>query len=620
MATDNMETNDTTSKVPSDQKIHTHTKNDRNRARSNKQHANKRDRGGRLGKRAWEDRARDNEKEGEEEKTSDGEQPNHTDWRELKKRRKTKTNNEPSFMNIQFPQAEIAAEERRPKRKVAVMIGYSGTGYHGLQINHSLKTIEGDLFAAFVAANAIAKVNADDPKKTSFVRCARTDKGVHAGGNMVSLKLIIEDPDIVSKINEHLPPQIRVWGIERTNNNFNCHQSCDSRWYEYLIPSYCLLPPHPESYLGKEVLQSVKEHGLEEDYARRLGSVKDYWDDVEKNDIQPLLNKLEPGVRDAVVARLWSSSVKPATEGSEIKEATMAERDLSREQPELNNDSTMVPLPADSTNAEATDGQAATVETAAGEGAELETKVISPVMKAFRECRVAYVAAKRRYRVTPDRLDQLQEGLDHFVGTKNYHNYTILKTFNDPSAKRNIRSFIVDRTPIQYEDTEWLSMKVHGQSFMMHQIRKMVGMAALVTRCATPLERFKQSFSAARISIPKAPSLGLLLERPQFEAYNKRARDSLGLKELDYSKFDEEIKKFKAEFIYRHIYELEEKENSFHTFFHQVDSFKSDYFLWVTAGGIKVAHQRMGPREAIPKELEDQLGDDGALDVDEDEG
>ena len=34
-------------------------------------------------------------------------------------------------MPAAFPAEEIEAEERRPKRKVAVMIGYSGTGYRG---------------------------------------------------------------------------------------------------------------------------------------------------------------------------------------------------------------------------------------------------------------------------------------------------------------------------------------------------------------------------------------------------------------------------------------------------------------------------------------------------------
>lgn len=48
--------------------------------------------------------------------------------------------------------------------------------------------------------------------KVSFMRAARTDKGVHAAGNVVSLKFIGEDPDVVSKINSYLPDQIRVWG------------------------------------------------------------------------------------------------------------------------------------------------------------------------------------------------------------------------------------------------------------------------------------------------------------------------------------------------------------------------------------------------------------------------
>lgn len=46
-------------------------------------------------------------------------------------------------------------------------------------------------------------------------RAARTDAGVHAAGNVVSMKLILNIPgvkDWVSRINEELPPEIRVWG------------------------------------------------------------------------------------------------------------------------------------------------------------------------------------------------------------------------------------------------------------------------------------------------------------------------------------------------------------------------------------------------------------------------
>ena len=33
-----------------------------------------------------------------------------------------------------FSQEEIENEQRRPKKKTAVLIGYSGTGYHGMQL------------------------------------------------------------------------------------------------------------------------------------------------------------------------------------------------------------------------------------------------------------------------------------------------------------------------------------------------------------------------------------------------------------------------------------------------------------------------------------------------------
>ncbi|CAG8464711.1 11324_t:CDS:2 [Ambispora leptoticha] len=80
-------------------------------------------------------------------------------------------------------------EPRKPKRKVAALVGFCGTGYQGMQINPGAKTIEEELFKAFVAAGAISKDNSDDPKKVGLMRAARTDKGVHAAGNVISLKI-----------------------------------------------------------------------------------------------------------------------------------------------------------------------------------------------------------------------------------------------------------------------------------------------------------------------------------------------------------------------------------------------------------------------------------------------
>ncbi|CUA74662.1 tRNA pseudouridine synthase A [Rhizoctonia solani] len=143
---------------------------------------------------------------------------------------------------------------RLPKKKVAVLIGFCGTGYNGMQIQREAgtNTIENTLFDAMVKAGAVSKDNSDDPVKVNFQRAARTDAGVHAAGNVVSLKMITEPPDtpdLVAKLNELLPPEIRVWTFVRATNAFNSspvdRTACDSRVYEYMFPSSALLPPMP---------------------------------------------------------------------------------------------------------------------------------------------------------------------------------------------------------------------------------------------------------------------------------------------------------------------------------------------------------------------------------------
>ena len=45
----------------------------------------------------------------------------------------------------------------------------------------------------------------------SFQRAARTDKGVSAAANLISLKMQLSD-DTLEKLNNTLPKQIRVFG------------------------------------------------------------------------------------------------------------------------------------------------------------------------------------------------------------------------------------------------------------------------------------------------------------------------------------------------------------------------------------------------------------------------
>ncbi|XP_013856749.1 tRNA pseudouridine synthase A, mitochondrial, partial [Austrofundulus limnaeus] len=103
------------------------------------------------------------------------------------------------------------------KRKVVLLMAYSGKGYFGMQRNlgnAQFKTIEDDLVSALIKSGCIPESHGDEMKKMSFQRCARTDKNVSAAGQVVSLKLQLID-DLIKNINEHLPPQIRVLGVKR---------------------------------------------------------------------------------------------------------------------------------------------------------------------------------------------------------------------------------------------------------------------------------------------------------------------------------------------------------------------------------------------------------------------
>lgn len=484
------------------------------------------------------------------------------------------------------------------------MVGYAGTGYKGLQINTKEKTIEGDIFKAFVAAGAISKANANDPKKSALVRCARTDKGVHAAGNVLSLKLIIEDPNVVENINSHLPDQIRIWGIERTTGSFNCYQMCDSRWYEYLIPTYSFIPPHPKSFLGKELLQAAEKEGVLEKFNKLQEDAASFWADAEKEFVQPILDNLDPqlaaDVMEAIHAAEESNEpigknikknkaeVKEAETKEESKEETTTSNEpetqgeqLLKEEPvaevkvEINGGEEIKQNPEVAEEAQAMQGiettgesevkdetmQDGDVKPEADGVTEISKSILTPLEKAVKEVKAAYIKAKKAYRIHESRRQRVQEALDQYVGTYNYHNYTILKTFKDPSSKRHIKSFKIGPKPIIIHDTEWLSLKVHGQSFMMHQIRKMVAMAALVVRCSSPMELIKDTYTAAKISIPKAPSLGLLLEAPVFHNYNEKIAKDFDRERLDFEKYREKMDEFKQREIYDRIFRVENAEN-----------------------------------------------------------
>lgn len=67
--------------------------------------------------------------------------------------------------------------------------------------------------------------------------------------------------------------------------------------------------------------------------------------------------------------------------------------------------------------------------------------------------------------------------------------------------------------PFLVKGMEFISFEIKGQSFMLHQIRKMVSLVIGISRGIIDESVFEKVFSTEKVRIPTAPSLGLFLDR-----------------------------------------------------------------------------------------------------------
>lgn len=80
-------------------------------------------------------------------------------------------------------------EDKIRRRKFCVILGYAGANYIGMQRNPDVNTIEEELLKALLKNELITDEAFNQPQYTHFQRAARTDKGVSAARQCISLKL-----------------------------------------------------------------------------------------------------------------------------------------------------------------------------------------------------------------------------------------------------------------------------------------------------------------------------------------------------------------------------------------------------------------------------------------------
>ncbi|XP_050365039.1 uncharacterized protein LOC126783584 [Argentina anserina] len=148
--------------------------------------------------------------------------------------------------------------------------------------------------------------------------------------------------------------------------------------------------------------------------------------------------------------------------------------------------------------------------------------------------------------------------LSCYQGTHNFHNFTTRTKAEDPAAIRYIISFCANTTVV-VEGIEFVKCEVVGQSFMLHQIRKLIGLAVAIMRNCAPeslLERALQK--DVNVNVPTAPEVGLYLDECFFTSYNQKWGDTH--EEVSMKDYETEAEAFKMKHIYTHIGATEHKE------------------------------------------------------------
>ncbi len=112
--------------------------------------------------------------------------------------------------------------------RLKLTVEYDGTGFRGWAAQPELRTVEGEVRAALAAVF---------PSHDQLAVAGRTDTGVHALGNVISVEVEGGPPvaRAAEALNAALPDDVAVVGAEKAASDFHARHSAKSRSYRYRI-------------------------------------------------------------------------------------------------------------------------------------------------------------------------------------------------------------------------------------------------------------------------------------------------------------------------------------------------------------------------------------------------
>lgn len=118
-------------------------------------------------------------------------------------------------------------------------------------------------------------------------------------------------------------------------------------------------------------------------------------------------------------------------------------------------------------------------------------------------------------------------------------------------------SFTCTEPFLSPQGVEFITVKVKGQSFMLHQIRKMVGLTIAIVRGHADASTLDRALTEERLDLPMAPGLGLVLDTVHYERYNERYGQDGIHNPLTWEKQEQEVRDFIEKKIFETIYRTE---------------------------------------------------------------